>query len=101
MVQAELESRKSLICGRVSQREVLQGSSIMWIGESAVSFGGIMAQALPYLLISGILAMSNKILTACSNGNFMIFDTEKNRFGKQWSAVSLVPEQELTFFCRT
>ena len=41
--------------------------------------------------------MSNKILTACSNGNFMIFDTEKNRFGKQWSAVSLVRDQELIF----
>lgn len=37
MVQAELESRKSLTYGRVSRREVLQGSSIMWIGESAVS----------------------------------------------------------------
>lgn len=29
-----------------------------------------------------ISAMSNKILTACSNGNFMVFDAERNRFGK-------------------
>lgn len=37
-----------------------------------------------YMRLFSISAMSNKILTACSNGNFMVFDAERNRFGETY-----------------